>query len=293
MATKTHGFLLGCLILLAGGALLLSAVALLVSGTGIGTGLPFGARDKVGLVLLEGPINESRRIVDEIEALREDEGVGAVVLRIESPGGDVASSQEIYHAVERLVEAKPVVASVGSMAASGAYYAAVAADSIVADEGSVVGSIGVILSWPDASGLMDKAGLRLNVYKSGAMKDMGSYARPPTEEEDAVVDALIADVFEQFIDAVEAHRPIARDRILALADGRIFTGRQAREVGLVDRVGDLHASIDLAMEMGDLSPDAEIVRRPRTRLPVLDLLDQILGDNAQALWGPRLEYRFR
>jgi len=293
MATKTQGFLLGCLILLAGGAFLLASFALILSGAGFDAGNPFGDQDKVGLVILQGPINESRRIVDELEAHREDGEVGAVVLRIESPGGDVAASQEIYEAVMRLADSKPVVASIGSMAASGAYYAAVAADSIVADPGSVVGSIGVILSWPDASDLMERVGLRLNVYKSGAMKDMGSLARPPTEEEDAVVDALIADVFEQFIDAVELHRDIDRDRILALADGRIFTGRQAKEVGLVDRLGDLYASVDLALEMGGLAPDAEIVRRTRSRIPVFDLLDQLLGDNAEAMWGPRLEYRIR
>jgi protease-4 len=293
MATKTQGFLLGCVILLAGGALVLSAFALLLSGSGLGGGNPFEDRDKIGLVILEGPIDGSRRIVDELEAHREDEDVGAVVIRIESPGGDVASSQEIYLAVQRLAGTKPVVASVGSMAASGAYYAAVAADSIVADAGSVVGSIGVILSWPDASGLMEKAGLRLNVYKSGTMKDMGSFARPPTEEEDAVVDALIADVFEQFVDAVEEHRPLDRSRILALADGRIFTGRQAREVGLVDRVGDLHASLELAAEMAGLAPDAEVVRRNRPRVPLFDLMERFLGDRAVALWGPRLEYRLR
>ena len=292
MATKTQGFVLGCAILLAASALVLAAAALVVRSAG-GGGDFLGTKEKIGLVLLQGPLVDPRRVVDEIEAHGADEDVRAVVLRVDSPGGDVAASQEIYAAVGRLASRKPLVASIGSMAASGAYYALVPADSIVADPGSVVGSIGVVFTWPEATELMSKAGVRLNVYKSGSMKDLGSFARSPTEEEDAVIDGLIADVFDQFLDAVEAHRPLDRDRLLELADGRVFTGRQAREVGLVDHLGDLHDALDIAAALAGLPPDAPVVRKERRRLPLLDLLDDLLRDNAEVLLAPRLEYRLR
>ncbi len=243
------------------------------------------------MVLIEGPITDSRVLVEEIEAHRADASVKAVVLRLDSPGGEVAPSQEIHAAVERLSAVKPVVASFGSVAASGAYYIAVAADSILAEGGTLTGSIGVIFAYPTAVDLMDKVGVRMEVYKSGQLKDMGSYARQPTGVEDGVFDELVADVFDQFVTAVVDGRPLDRDQVLALADGRVFTGRQARELGLIDRLGDLHTATELAAAMAGLPANTTVVRKSRRRLSTW--LDLFLSDTARATWGPRLEYRLR
>ncbi len=179
--------------------------------------------------------------------------------------------------MSRLAGSKPVVASLGSVAASGGYYVAVAADSVIADPGTLTGSIGVIFAYPTAKALMDKLGVTLQVYKSGELKDMGSYAREPTEEEGEVFDALIADVYDQFVSAVADGRRMERDRVIALADGRVYTGRQAVEIGLVDRLGDLHEAINVAAELGGLSEDPSVVRKAKPRFPLLDLLDTVLG----------------
>jgi protease-4 len=293
MATRTQGLLLGCLFAVGAGVLLLFAASLLFRGPGIGGGLSLGGEDKVGLVILQGPIIESRNLVDEIEANRRDQSVKAVVFRVNSPGGEVAPSQEIYEALLRLGEEKPVVASLGSVAASGAFYAAVAADTIVADPGSVVGSIGVIFMYPTARELMEKVGIELQVYKSGRLKDMGSFSRDPTEEEEEVFDSIIADVYDQFLTAVSDRRQMDREVTAALGDGRIFSGRQALEVGLIDGVGDLHRAINIAAGMAGLPPEPPVERKARARIPLFEVLDQLFRDGTRAAWGPRLEYRLR
>lgn len=293
MATKTQGLLIGCSMVIAGIVILIFVTSLLFSGPWFGTDFAVSTGDGVGLVVLEGPINGSRSLVEEIEANRTDPAVRAVVLQVNSPGGEVAPSQEIYEALRRLAREKPLIASVSGMAASGAFYAAIAADTIFADPGSLVGSIGVIFMYPTASELLEKVGVEMQVYKSGRLKDMGSFARAPTEEEEEVFDSLVADVFDQFVDAVAEERDLERDRVLSMADGRVFTGRQARDVGLVDRLGDLHAATDLAGSLAGLSPDAPLIRKRRPRIPMFDLLEELFRDNSRASWGPRLEYRFR
>lgn len=293
MATRTQGLLLGCLVLFMIGGFFLVASSILLSSSWPGGDLGGLGGGRVGLVIIEGPIEASRDLVQEIDDNRTDPSIKAVVLRVDSPGGEVAPSQELHSAVNRLAEAKPVVASLGSVAASGGYYVAVAADSIIADPGTLTGSIGVIFAYPTAKALMDKVGVTLQVYKSGELKDMGSYAREPTEEEGEVFDALIADVYDQFVSAVADGRKMEKDRVIALADGRVYTGRQAVDIGLVDRLGDLHEAINVAAELGGLQEDPSVVRKAKPRIPLIDLLDTLLGSGARATWGPRLEYRLR
>jgi protease-4 len=247
----------------------------------------------VGLVVLEGPITSSRALVEEIEANRTDPSIHAVVFRVDSPGGEVAPAQEIYQALARLSEEKPLVASVGGLAASGGFYAAVAADSIFAASGSLIGSIGAVILVPTARELMEKVGVEWHVYKSGRLKDMGSFAREPTEEEEAVFDGIIADVFDQFVAAVAEERGMDRETVLSLADGRVFSGRQALDLGLIDRIGDLRAAVNSAAALGGLAPDPPVVRKRRPRIPVLEILDELFRDQARASWGPRVEYRLR
>jgi protease-4 len=243
--------------------------------------------------VIEGPIGNVRHLVDEIDANRTDDGVDAVVVRIDSPGGEVAPAQELHAAISRLRDRKPVVASLGSVAASGGYYAAVAADSIVANPGTLTGSIGVILGFPTAAELMDKIGVRYEVFTSGDFKDMGSFARRPREAEEAVFDGVVADVYEQFLEAVMAGRNMTREEALAIADGRIYTGRQALDAGLIDRIGDLHQSVLLAAELAGIDGDPDLVRKARPLAPVWYLLDRLLQGKVLAGGGPRLEYRFR
>lgn len=291
MSGKKQGLLLGCFLFLGAGFALVVVTAMLLNLPLLGGGWSLGGQ--VGLVELEGPINASQELVRELEANRRDDSIHAVVLRVNSPGGAVAPSQEIYQAVRRLNADKPVVVSCGSVAASGAYYAAVAADSILADPGSLIGSIGVVFSYPTAPELMDKLGVELQVYKSGRLKDIGSFAREPTEEEEDLFDGIIADVYDQFITAVAEGRAMDRDEVLALADGRIFSGRQAMEAGLIDGLGDLHAAVNLAADLAGLDREPKVVRKARPRIPLLDILDQLVGDGAQISYGPRLEYRLR
>ncbi len=285
--------MLGCLLLAAMVVIAVASLSIFVAGPWVGGSLPLMAGGKVGLVVLEGPIGPSRALVRELDANRNDASIKAVVLRVNSPGGEVAPSQEIHDAVLRLSREKPVVASFGSVAASGGYYAAIAADSILADPGTLTGSIGVIFSYPTVERLLDKAGIQWQVYKSGALKDMGTFTREPTEEEAAVFDGLVMDVYDQFVTAVAEDRELDRDRVLAMADGRVFTGRQAVELGLVDGIGDLHAAVGMAARMAGLSGEPQVVRKTRPRIPILDVLDQFLGDHARSASSPRLEYRWR
>jgi len=290
MATKSQGLLFGCLLVVGSFCLLVALFALLAGGH---TGWPVLGGGQVGLVVIEGPIGNVRHLVDEIDANRTDDGVDAVVVRIDSPGGEVAPAQELHAAISRLRDRKPVVASLGSVAASGGYYAAVAADSIVANPGTLTGSIGVILGFPTAAELLDKIGVRYEVFASGDFKDMGSFARRPREAEEAVFDGVVADVYEQFLEAVMAGRNMTREEALAIADGRIYTGRQALDVGLIDRIGDLHQSVLLAAELAGIDGDPDLVRKARPLAPVWYLLDRLLQGKVLAGGGPRLEYRFR
>jgi len=290
MAGKTQGILVGCAVLASGFIVLLVVGIALLGGDAPWSDL---GRGKIGLVMIEGAIGDVRGLVEEIDANRKDSSIAAVVVRINSPGGEVAPSQELHAALKRLAEEKPVVASLGSVAASGGYYAAVAADSIVANPGTLTGSIGVIFNFPTARQLLEKLGIEYHVFKSGSMKDLGSFSREPTEAEGAVFDAIIADTYEQFLEAVMDGRGLSRDEVLPLADGRVFTGRQAYEAGLVDRLGDLSSAFALAADMANLSGEPRIVRKTRPLPGYFHLLERLLEGRTLVAGWPTLQYRWR
>ena len=174
----------------------------------------------------------------------------AVVLRLDSPGGGVGASQEIYEAVRKVRDAdKPVIASMGGVAASGAYYIACAADSIVANPGTLTGSIGVIMSFPNTEELFKKVGVRFEVVKTGKFKDIGSLSRPMSPEEKELLQTVLSNVYEQFVNAISEGRGLERRDILPYADGRIFSGDQAQAYGFVDRLGDLNDAIQVASKI--------------------------------------------
>jgi protease-4 len=257
-------------------------------------GLPGGA--KVAVVEVAGLIGvgadrglDSETIVRTLAQYRDDPSVRAVVLRIDSPGGVVAPTQEIFTAVRRLREAKkPVVASLGAVAASGGYYVAVSADRIFASPGTLTGSIGVVMQLANVEGLLKKVGVEYVVVKAGAYKDVGNFARPMTPEERRILQSLLDDVYDQFIGAVAEGRGLAPQAVRAFAEGRIYSGRQAHGLKMVDDLGGLDDAIEAAAKMAGL-PAKPKVLYPRRKFSLRDLLrnDWSLGPVSRVL--PTLE----
>ena len=229
--------------------------------------------DKVAVIDVTGTISRTETIIDQIHQYRDDQGVKAIVLRINSPGGSVAPVQEIYSELKKLE--KPIVASMGSTAASGGYYIAAIADEILANPGTLTGSIGVIMQFTKLKGLYEKIGLEQQVVKSGKFKDTGSPLRDLTDEERALLQATLDDVHGQFIDAVFESRQehLTREDVVALADGRIFSGQQALEHKLVDQLGNLADAVDRAGELGGISGKPKVVRTKRKP----SMLERMLG----------------
>jgi protease-4 len=231
----------------------------------------FALTDKVAVVELTGVITNSQRVIDQLIRYREDGGVKAIVLRIDSPGGSVGPSQEIYREVMKTKNAKAVVASLGGVAASGGYYVASAADAIVANPGTLTGSIGVIMQFSNVEGLMKLIGLKTYTFKSGRHKDLGSPFREPSSDDEKILMAVIENVHDQFVRAVAQGRDMEVPRVRELADGRILSGQQAMELGLVDRMGNFQDAIDLAAEMGGIQGKPHVIY-PRKRRNITDLL---------------------
>jgi len=254
--------------------------------------------DKILIVPVTGFINDEpesglvvskpslvQEIVSHLDKASLDPTLRALVLQIDSPGGTVTSSDVIYNEIRKFKQrtGATVVASMMDVAASGGYYIACAADSIVAHPTSVTGSIGVIFMRPNLSGLMDKIGVEVEVTKSGSHKDMGSPFRNPTKSEQNLFQEMIDDYFASFVDIVSRGRNLPRDEVAALADGRVFTGRKALSLKLVDKTGGLREAIDEAIVRANLSTDARIVVYRRT--PVSD---DNYYNRATAAWQPSI-----
>ncbi len=222
--------------------------------------------EKVALIELNEPILSSGDIVRQFKKYRENKSVKAIVFRVNSPGGGVAASQEIYEEAKKTRESgKPVVVSMGEVAASGGYYVSLGANTIVANPGTLTGSIGVIIQYFQVEELMKKIGVETPTYKSGKMKDIGSPFRKSTEEEKKFFDQLIANVYDQFVDAVVAERKLERKVVLRYADGRVFTGKQAHEYGFVDTLGTFEDAIKLAADLGRIEGKPRIVKERKVR----------------------------
>lgn len=229
--------------------------------------------DKIAVVKIEGVILSSGDIIEELKEYGSNESVKVILLRIDSPGGAVAPSQEIYEEVKKIRDEgkKKIVTSMGSVAASGGYYIASASDKIVANPGSITGSIGVILELANVSGLMKKVGVESVVIKSGKYKDIGSMFRTMTKEEQELLQGVINDTQDQFIEAVSAGRGIAKSKIIPIADGRVFTGRQAKELGLVDEIGNMQDAIKIAAKMAGITGEPSIIEKKK-RFSFIDLI---------------------
>ena len=256
---------------------LLAGLLLLWLVNALGPDLDLSGGDRIAVIRVEGVILDSQQTVGELKRFGESQSVKAIVLRIDSPGGGVVPSQEIYDAVKRVRNKnnKAVIASMGTVAASGGYYIAAATDRIIANPGTLTGSIGVIMELANLEGLLKKIGVESVVVKSGAHKDLGSPFRKMNEGDRQILQSVMDDVHNQFIEAVAEGRSLEIKDVQSLADGRIFTGRQAKDIKLVDELGDLDDAIRLAADMAGIEGEPKVVE-PRKRFSIRDLIESHL-----------------
>jgi protease-4 len=254
---QKHPILLGLFILTGIFFLFLGGVSLLISS--LISSSPrtdfFVGKEGVGVVDLKGLIVSPEQVLKHLTEFRNNPEVKSIVLRIESPGGAVGAAQEIFEEVKRTNAVKPVIASMGSMGASGGYYAALGAENIIANPGTMTGSIGVIVKFPNLEGLFEKIGYKSEVIKSGPLKDIGASNRAITEEERRTMQNLIDNVYNQFVRDIAEARALPVETVNELADGRIFTGEQAFDVGLIDSLGNFTDAITMAADMGGLDTE--------------------------------------
>ncbi len=266
---KKRPFLLASALLAGCFVFFLALAVTVASFMGQPTNLVIG--DKVGIVEIYGVIDDSKQLIEQLHDFRDNDSIKALVLRVDSPGGGVGPSQEIYDEVLALDKLKPVVVSMGSVAASGGYYVAAAAREIVANPGTITGSIGVIMEFANFQQLLEKIGLSSDVVKSGPYKDIGSPTREMSAAERAILQDLIDDVHSQFVSSVAEGRALDEQAVRLIADGRIFSGRKAMELGLVDRMGNLQVAINRAAELAGLDADPKVVYPPGKKPSFIDL----------------------
>ncbi len=234
------------------------------------------AKNSVLLIDLEGVIMDGKKFIKQLKKYSDNPRVKAIVININSPGGVVGPSQEINEEIKRVRQElkKPVVAVSIGMAASGAYYAAVAADKFVVAPGSMIGSIGVIMEFANLEKLYDWAKIQRYSITTGKYKDSGAEYRSMREDERALFQDMINDVYEQFVKAVEDGRGLKTDVVKAYADGRVFTGRKAVELGFADQVGTIASAVKLAASMAHIEKDYEVFEPPKHKPGILDILGQ-------------------
>lgn len=228
--------------------------------------------EKVAVVEIKGLVTESKSIIDRIIEFKKDPSVKAIVLRIDTAGGAVGPSQEVYREVKKTAKTKKMVASMGTIAASGGYYIASAADKIFANPGTITGSIGVVAEFPNIEELFKKLGLKTETIKSGEFKDMGSPLREMTSEEKAVIRSVVDGVHRQFIKAVAEGRKLPLETVEKIADGRIFTGERAEKLGLVDQLGNLQDAISMAGKLAGIKGEPKVIYAEKKRPSLWDFL---------------------
>lgn len=253
-------------------------------------------KEGVGYVEVKGVILDGQELITQLRALEKDDRVKTVVLRIESPGGVVGPSQEVHAEVKRLAAKKKVVASMGSVAASGGYYIAAPATVIYANPGTITGSIGVLMKFSNIEGLMGKVGLKAFTLKTGKFKDAGSPVRPMTDEERAMLEGVIQSTHAQFVKAVAEGRKLPVQQVAAIADGRIFSGEQAQAVKLIDKLGTLQDAIAEAGKLAGIKGEPELIRPPKKKkTPPWELLVEGAADSIGKISGSSdgisIEYR--
>ena len=259
-------------------ALVVAALAIAAYGFRLfGDRLPGSGTDQIAKVRIEGTITEDEELLDRLEQIAETDRVKGVILAVDSPGGTTAGGEAIFEAVRRLAEKKPVVAQVGTLAASAGYMIASASDHIVARKSSIVGSIGVLVQFPDVTGLMDKVGIKLEEIKSSPLKAEPSPFNPTTDEERAMIRAMILDSYDWFVGLVTERRPLSRVETERLADGSVFTGRQALERKLVDALGGEEAALVWLKSKG-VDTELDVIEwKPKRDTASYLLIDALVG----------------
>lgn len=260
-----------------------------VDGGGLGDK---GAR--IGVVEISGPIMESKDAVKALKKFSKDDKIKAIVVRVDSPGGAVGPSQEIYSAVRRAKQVKPLVVSMGGTAASGGYYIACGADTIFANPGTVTGSIGVITQIFNVEPLLEKAQIKVNTIKTGPYKDSGSPFKPFTEQDRAYFEQMIGDIYDQFVEDVAECRKLELDQVKELADGRVYTGRQAKEYKLVDELGSMQDAVDFVAKKAKIDGEVELVYPPTEENFLGQFVNASVEDvvtNLKSHRTPVVEYR--
>lgn len=248
---------------------------------------PLRSGSRIGVVLIRGVILDSKGPVEQIKKFRKDERVKALIIRIDSPGGSTAASQEIHREILRTLPKKKIVVSMGNIAASGGYYIAAAADKIVANPGTLTGSIGVIMQFSNLKELLHKIGVGMEVVKSGSFKDIGSPLRDMKPEERQLLEGVIKNVHGQFIEAVAQGRRLPKDQVAQIADGRIFSGEQAKTLGLVDELGSFEDAVDLVKKMVGLSGEVKLVQAEKKKFSIWEFLfSELAGEVKQTLQEP-------
>jgi len=265
---RKHPVLLGLIVI---GVILGVFILLILFLSRFGEEKAFALGDKIAVVNIRGMITSSRDIVEQIGTFKEDDDVKAIILRINSPGGGVGPSQEIYREILRAKEKKKIIASIESVGASGGYYVACASDVIVANPGTITGSIGVVMEFSNIEELLKKIGFRSYVIKSGKHKDIGSPLREMTPQEREILQGVIDNVHSQFVRAVAEGRNMEEGKVRQIADGRIFSGEQAKELGLVDRLGSLQDAIEIAAEMARIKGKPTVIY-PKRKVSLYELL---------------------
>ncbi len=272
---------------------LVLAVVVVAGG---GDRLTFG--DRIAVLEIDGLIADDAAVLEDLDRFRRDGSVKGYLVSINSPGGVVGPSQSVYRELRRIRDGgTPVVAAIGALGASGGYYVALAADTIFALPGSITGSIGVIMEFPNVRELMDRVGVEMEVIKSSEHKDMGSPFRSMSDGDRALLADVVADVYDQFVEAVVEERALPEADVRQVADGRVLSGRQALERGLVDRIGNERDALATVGRMAGLGDRPRVVRPPEPELSLLDLvlqgpagLSRVLDRSVERLRWPSLSY---
>ena len=293
MAEKKHPILTVLIILVVTALLLGTAMFVFLKLFEPSSNLSFN--EQIGVISIDGTISDSRVITSQLVKFRKNKKIKAIILRINSPGGSVGATQDIYREIQKTIQTKKVIASMGSVAASGGYYVAAAANKIVANPGTITGSIGVIMEFVRFKDLLNKIGINFEVIKSGEFKDIGSPLRELTERERKLLNALIEDIQKQFVKEVAAGRNLTVEEVQKIADGRIFSGARAKELGLVDMLGNFQDAVDIAKNMVGIKGEVTLVYPEKTKLDLWKLLIKTAADSVTQLLQntkTQIEYRW-
>lgn len=267
MFSRRHPFLFFILIFSSILTIVIIGTSLLFTLGSRNANFDFG--EKVGIIEIKGVISDSKDIIAHLKQFREDDSIKSIVLRIDSPGGSVGPSQEIFREIRKTIGQKKIITSMGTIAASGGYYVAAGTDGIVANPGTITGSIGVIMGFTNFEELIKKIGLVPIVIKSGKYKDTGSPVRQMTEDEEKILQNFVQTIHMQFVKAIAEGRKMEVEKVKSIADGRIFSGEEAKDLGLVDRLGNLDDAIEWAGRLGGIKGKISIVYAPEKKYSVL------------------------